>query len=66
MEEELSKIDEFEETITDLTLRCENVEAARDKYRADLEAANVKLKNAETLGGGKSNQEMEATVSDLN
>jgi outer membrane murein-binding lipoprotein Lpp len=66
LEEEIEQGDEREEMLETLTMKVETLESKNEKLKSDLEAANVQIKNSTMLGSGKSNEELEQSITTLN
>lgn len=55
-----------EEMLETLTMKNQALEAKNEKLKADLEAANVQIKNSQVLGANKSSEELEQSITTLN
>ena len=66
LEAELEEGAEKEEMLLNLTMKVESLEEKNQQLKSDLEKANLTAKNAEMLGGGKGNEELQESITTLN
>ena len=55
-----------EEMLETLTMKNEALQTKNEKLKADLEAANVQIKNSQVLGVNKSSEELQQSITTLN